>query len=97
MYYCETVKGWAPSIRDNGYLRWDIPTQCWSKEEYGEDTIKITLDITENEWWGVTEMNQCVHRDLEEDEVLHIREELGLNRWLQHNRPHLLNNPGPKP
>lgn len=97
MYYSEATKGWAPDVRDQRYLRWNIPSSCWSKQEYGEDTIKITVDAHENEWWGVTEMNQCVHRDLEEDEVLHIREELGLNRWLSENRPELLETVSPKP
>jgi hypothetical protein len=97
MYYCETAKGWAPWTSEDRYLRWSIPSQCWSKQEYGEDTIKITVDMTDNEWWGVTEMDQCVHRDLEEDEVLHIREELGLNNWLRQNHPELLENQAPKP
>jgi hypothetical protein len=97
MYYSEATKGWAPSISENRYLRWSIPSQCWSKEEYGEDTIKITVDMNDKEWWGVTEMNQCVRRDLEEDEVLHIRDELGLDRWLQVNYPELLESSSPKP
>lgn len=96
MYYSEREKGWAPSIND-GYLCWHIPSQCWSKEEYGEDTIKLTLDRSDKEWNGVTEMDQCVKRDLDEDEVLQIREELGIDRWLRANFPELLMTSSPTP
>jgi hypothetical protein len=87
---------WAP-YNGEGYLQWNIPSQCWSGEEYGEDTIKITLSLSDGEWNGVTEMDQCVKRDLDDDDINQIREEAGLNQWLQENRPELLKPSAPTP
>jgi hypothetical protein len=76
---------WSPDMRDDGYIQWRIPSHCWSGEQYGEDMIKITYSVSDQEWWAVTEMDQNVKRDLDEDEVAQLREEFGLDRYLPGN------------
>jgi hypothetical protein len=65
----------AGAVRAPQYQRWNIPAQCWSGAEYGEDTILVFFYPHTGEWSGRTEMNQCVHRDLDQAEINSIRTE----------------------
>lgn len=55
--------------------------------KYGEDMLKITLDVEEREWWAYTEMDQCVKRDLDNREIEEIRKECGLDEWVTYYYP----------
>jgi hypothetical protein len=61
-----------PTSRNDGYARWVIPTDAWN-----EDTIIIQRE-PDGRWIGRTEFDQCVKRDLDEDEIAAIRAEYGL-------------------
>ena len=78
---------WGPDHISDEYLRWSIPSQCWSGEVYGEDTVMIWYQRGENYWHGCTEMDQCVKRDLDEEDVEAIRKEFGLDRYVERYFP----------
>lgn len=68
---------WLPS-RSHDTLRWDLPAQGWSRAEFADDTIKIQTDLTSGEWWACVERDQCVHRDLDAEEMESVRAEFAL-------------------
>lgn len=72
---------YAPQILAPDQLRWDLPGQAWSGADRYDETIKIIYD--NGSWSGVTECNQCVHRDLGEDEIASVRKEFGLDAQIQ--------------
>jgi hypothetical protein len=96
MTWMTTPSGWPPS-HENGHLHWSFPSSCWSGEQYAEDMIKITLHVAEREWWGCTEIDQCVKRDLDDDDILQIREECGLDAWVAYHYPEYFKEAPPQP
>lgn len=81
---------WNPHVNGD-YLQWSIPSQCWSGEEYGEDMIKVYYEHDEKCWHAHTEMDQCVKRDLEAEDVDALRAEFGLDRYVRLNFPSAFN------
>ena len=69
-----------PDYHGDGYCSWNIPAQCWSKAEWSEDTICIFYYTEDDRWAGHTEHDQCIHRDLDDDEVAQIVDELKLRK-----------------
>lgn len=67
---------WQPTERNGDYTRWDLPAHVWSGADFQDETIKITRNG--DEWYGVTEVDQCVHRDLDDGEIASVREEFDL-------------------
>jgi hypothetical protein len=65
-----------PTSKSGSFARWDFSSQAWSGAGYGEDSIKLIVDG--GEWFGCTEFDQCVHRDLSADEIASIRAEVEL-------------------
>lgn len=73
---------WYPDERGDGYLSWYLPVEGWSGSEWNEDRIKIFRD-PEGNWYGHTEFDQNVKRDLEPEEIEQIRQEFDLDKGLQ--------------
>ncbi len=96
MSYRSQPEGWPPHHED-GHLQWSFPSACWSGEKYGEDMIKVTLYVEAREWWAYTEMDQCVKRDLDDEDVAQIREECGLDAWVTYHYPDYFKDTEPKP
>ena len=67
---------WQPSSHGESYARWDLPAHTWTGSTPSDDTISITFD--HGEWSGVTEADQCVRRDLDDDEIVSVIEEFTL-------------------
>ena len=83
----KNLQDWGPvHISDYG-LQWSIPSHVWSGEKYGEDMLKVWYDHADNDWHACTEMDQCVKRDLDSEEVEAIRQEFGLDRYVEINFP----------
>jgi hypothetical protein len=55
------------------YQRWDLPAQGWSRAKYNDENIKLVCE--NGVWWGQVERNQCVQRDLDDDEIISVRRE----------------------
>jgi hypothetical protein len=87
MAYAREPGGWRPDRIEDGYLSWSIPSHMWERTEYGDDTIKISLDVAAGEWTAVTEFNQNVSRDLDDEDVLSIRRQYGLDAWVSYFHP----------
>jgi hypothetical protein len=68
--------GWEPTVANGSYRQWIIPAHVWSKAEHDEDTLNIHHDA--GKWWGYTERDQNVKRDLEPNEVEQARNEFKL-------------------
>lgn len=67
---------WEANDRRPGYVRWDLPAAAWSGSEYHDDSIRIVCE--DGKWWGITECDQCVRRDLTEAEIASVRAECDL-------------------
>jgi hypothetical protein len=96
MTYRSQPEGWPPHHED-GHLQWSFPSGCWSGEKYGEDMIKVTLDVEGREWWAYTEMDQCVKRDLDDSDIEEIRKECGLDAWVTYHYPDYFKDAAPNP
>lgn len=72
------MSDWPPQTDGKGWYRWDIPAQCWTGAEWLEDNIRI-CHSDDDPWWGFTEIDQCTHRDLDQEQIDQIRAELKLD------------------
>ncbi|NTF17195.1 hypothetical protein G6L37_01965 [Agrobacterium rubi] len=97
MSYPDRPEGPSPYSHSNGHVQWSFPANSWSGAQYGEDMIEITLHVDGHEWWGSTEMDQCVKRDLDDEDILQIRRECGLDGWVTVYYPDYLDNQTPSP
>lgn len=97
MAYAREPGGWRPDGIEDGYLSWTIPSHMWERTEYGEDLIKISLDVASAEWSAVTEFDQNVSRDLDDEDVLSIRKQYGLDAWVSYFHPHFDFGGAPRP
>lgn len=80
-------KGEKPSHIDDHYLKWSIPSQMWSGEQYGEDELEVRYYFATDEWSAHTEMDQCIKRDIFDEDIDAIRKEFGLDAWVEYYRP----------
>lgn len=65
-----------PTTSSGDFRRWDLPASAWSCAESYEDSIKVCRQGAK--WWASTERDQCVHRDLDANEIESIRNEFCL-------------------
>ena len=61
-----------------GYRRWDLSAWAWSGAEYGEEGIKIIRD-EDGTLSGCTEADQCVRRDLDDEQLASVIREFKLD------------------
>jgi hypothetical protein len=73
---------WQPTRQDAAanFLQWRLPAPTWPDAEHSEDMIIVNWQ--NGEWDARTEVDQCVHRDLDSEQIANVRQVFGLDQWL---------------
>jgi hypothetical protein len=71
-----------PERQGDVYFSWLLPATTWSGYQYPEDYIKVYYS-NYKQWYAWTEVNQNGCRDLTQEDILSIRNEFGLDRYIR--------------
>lgn len=74
---------WQATHAGNDYLMWTFGPDAWSGSSWDIDTIKL-YRYPDGSWSGRTERDQCIVDDLDQDEIVQIRQELDLDASVEY-------------